>query len=235
MSKIIIISDIHNNIETAKKVLNQDYDKAIFLGDYFDSFGDSPFEAMKTALFLKESLKNKKHIHLMGNHDMPYRFPKNSFLDCPGWTKEKSNEVNEILNKKDWDKIKLFHRIDNFLFSHAGIDKRFLKVHPFNGHDFKKLERDSKNALTCAENGVYNDLTGQYGLTWIRPNEIIPVEHLTQVVGHTNPAMFTILNYKSKDESEPKCFQENGTIWFCDCLPKYYLTLENNSIKINKI
>ncbi len=61
--KLLVLSDIHANIEAFKTVLQDagEYDKIIFLGDLVN-FGPCPAECL-------ELLKSKNAICIMGNHD----------------------------------------------------------------------------------------------------------------------------------------------------------------------
>jgi hypothetical protein len=120
----LIISDIHNQVDKAEEII-RDHGKdrvVIFLGDYFDNFGDSPSDAKNTAEWLLYSLHKPSRIHLMGNHDAPYRW---SVTQCPGWTVRKHREVLRVLKKQDWERIKLYHVIERFprplILSHAGF------------------------------------------------------------------------------------------------------------------
>jgi len=130
-----IVSDIHNKIEKAEELIEamektKEVEEIILLGDYFDNFGDNPTSARDTALWLKESLKHPKRIHLLGNHDLPYFYPWNHHLQCPGWTKEKQAEISKIISKDEINKFRPFMLLDgndktaprsHTLISHAGI------------------------------------------------------------------------------------------------------------------
>ena len=108
--KIIVIPDIHNHVYWIENFLKgQKYDKVIFLGDYFDDFDDTHKDAEITANWLKNSLTYDNRIHLWGNHDLDYCYPKNLELWCVGFTDEKCKTINSILKWDDWKKMKYFH------------------------------------------------------------------------------------------------------------------------------
>jgi len=51
----LIIPDIHHHTENADYWLNsQRHDRVIFLGDYFDNFGDNESDARLTARWLRD-------------------------------------------------------------------------------------------------------------------------------------------------------------------------------------
>ena len=189
--KTLIIPDIHNEVENASHwIETQKYDQVIYLGDFFDSFGDTVLDARKTAYWLKGELKHDNRIFLLSNHDAPYRFPKNDQLYCPGFTHEKSNRINEILTQEDWFRFKLFHNIDNWYFSHAGIHPKFI---PYVGIEF--FYRVCNEALENAKANIPDSLfSAGYarggsdehgGILWMDWSALVPMSGINQVVGHT--------------------------------------------------
>jgi hypothetical protein len=122
--RTIIISDLHNRIYWIEDFLISfpyQYDRVIFLGDYFDDYNDTPNDAFIVAKWLKQSLKKPNRIHLNGTHDLWYRFPYNPFIEASGNTPYKEKVINSIITPSDWNKLKLFHYEQNFLISHAGL------------------------------------------------------------------------------------------------------------------
>lgn len=244
--KILVIGDIHNHVETVNTILNQEYDKAIFLGDYFDSFGDQPLHASKTALWLKDSLRNPKHIHLMGNHDAPYRFPVNQYLECPGYTLKKQKIISEVMKQEDWKKIKLVHFEGDFMFTHAGLDSKIAPVCAFNGLRKHEVISECENLLNNAHKHFYYEWLGPRGLLWARPwDDFTPISGITQVVGHTPTWMIEVKSEPIEFETSkhgiilpnknnrPKKLEDNyGTMWYMDSLPEYYGVLEDGELRI---
>lgn len=124
---ILVIPDIHNRTMWAEGLCAKYPEHLkVFLGDYFDNYGDSPEDASRTAKWLKLSLSQQNRIHLLGNHDLPYVFPSRHTM-CPGWTNEKHRAVEKILTISDWSRCKAFHRVkrpegqNDILLSHAGF------------------------------------------------------------------------------------------------------------------
>ena len=126
--KIVVMPDVHQapNLDQLEQAIARERpDLAIFLGDYFDQFGDSPGDAGRTAEWLCHSLQQPKRIHLWGNHDLPYCYPENSVVRCPGFTVEKFEAIQGHLGEPDWQKLRLYPWEGHRLFSHAGWSKHW--------------------------------------------------------------------------------------------------------------
>lgn len=137
MSKIIIIPDIHNKCFKAEQMIeahgwenSDDVEKIVFLGDYFDSFHDNEIATANTAKWLKESLKRPKRLHLAGNHDLPYVYPWNRHMACPGWSEEKNKAARDILTQVELEMLETHLLLDAdpakgrprpILVTHAGL------------------------------------------------------------------------------------------------------------------
>jgi len=122
--KTLIIPDIHNRTHIAEHIIaNERHDKVILLGDYFDSYGDECNLDLvrKTAQWFAWSVNQPNRIHLCGNHDIPYWFPKNRYALCPGFNHIKFLVVQEYVRNRDWEKLLFFYNLDNkWLLSHGG-------------------------------------------------------------------------------------------------------------------
>ena len=134
MNSVIAIGDIHNNWVIAEEIASkyEETHRIIFMGDYFDNFGDSAIDAEQTARWLKESLSKPNRIHLLGNHDInyaPYAHRKSKvgveqIYSCSGYHPAKGDAIDRVLSKNDWDKINVSYYTNQFWYSHAGL-------HPF--------------------------------------------------------------------------------------------------------
>lgn len=119
----LVIPDIHTKHRVAQRLLeSSQYDLATLLGDYFDDFGDTPEDNYATAQWLT-SLPDRVTL-LMGNHDIHYRYPDQA---CSGFTVEKAKAITDAMDKKTWDRMRVFHRVDDWLLSHAGFHPSLLK------------------------------------------------------------------------------------------------------------
>jgi len=204
--RTIVISDLHNRVDWVEKALDKlkPYDKVIFLGDYFDDFGATKKDTENTALWLKQSLEHQDREHLMGTHDLYYRFPKNSFLMVSGNSKSKAIVVSKILTPNDWVKVKFFILEQNFLLSHAGVHLSL--IHDFLGDKPVPLtiqelvdlviKPATDKALIWAEKGSSDSwLEAGFSRRGIQPfggiifldwnDEFSPIPNVNQIVGHT--------------------------------------------------
>jgi hypothetical protein len=196
-SELLVIGDIHNKTALADLYLKRFPDTpVIFMGDYFDDFGDNSTIARDTALWLKDSLSKPNRIHLIGNHDLPYML--NGSVMCPGWTQEKNEAVNEVLTPEDWDKMKFFH-FDlgkNYYFSHAGLTLQWFgkpieetfnleHVHTVVDTSWNNL----KAGMQCEPIWAADKWRGGWhdvgGLLWCDWRALDHVYGINQVVGHT--------------------------------------------------
>jgi hypothetical protein len=200
--KILVIPDIHNKVSKASHIFSTetDYDKVIFLGDYFDGFGDSAIEAQKVSLWLKHHLNNPKFVFLLGNHDVSYAFP-NQHAPCSGYTDGKHEAIHSILTRHDWDKFKFFWCAAGWLFSHAGLHKSYVPadLKPTTNNIKEFLKAQSVEALhhlrhTNQEHWFYRygDARTRHprgcvgGLVWCDANEEFEaIENIPQIFGHT--------------------------------------------------
>ena len=208
--KLLVIPDIHNNITHADNIIETEknnYDKIIFLGDYFDNFGDTKHVVRRTAEWLKKSISFKDRVHILGNHDLPYMTQtiedekaKDDLFHtyCPGFTREKWQEIAKVLSIKDWEKIQLFHveQFENgeyWLFSHAGLSRYYAG----NNIDDPNLVLNKLRAATTKINykqrhWIYSNygksqggLISEGGLLWCRISDFVGIPCLNQVFGHT--------------------------------------------------
>jgi len=201
--KTIVISDLHNRVEWVEPYLsNIEYDRVVFLGDYFDDFGDTAKDIKTSASWLKQSLKNDNRIHLLGTHDMWYRYPLNRYLQASGNTPKKSEIINKILTKEDWEMLKYYHFEQSFLMTHAGLHPSFVKGSSDITYTLKAL---LDKAISEVEDGEIEPILDAGfarggmnpfgGITWLDWHaEFEPVPNLNQIVGHTETKVPLIMN-----------------------------------------
>lgn len=217
--KTIIISDLHNRVDWVEDALLSSllrpYDRVVFLGDYFDNYGDTPDDAMKSAIWLKQSLKMPNRIHLYGTHDLWYRFPSNPYIGASGNTIEKYYAIQKILDSNDWNLLKLYHYEQDYLMTHAGIHPYLISEYVYRNRDIfdkyivnnnlqlgtqdiinKIVKPATENALKRVSQGFTDTrLDAGFarggrqpvgGIIWLDWNrEFEPVPYLNQIVGHT--------------------------------------------------
>ena len=189
--KTLIIPDLHHHIENAERWLStQQFDRVVFLGDYFDDFGDNVSDARKTATWLRRRIETTQDIFLLGNHDAPYMFPDNPQLYCPGFTKAKAAGINEILAPEHWKRFQLAHREQGWLMSHAGLHPNMLPSEGLDG-----LEQRCHLSLDRASQGKSDPLLAWgmdrlgpeivSGPLWLDWESLRPITGINQIVGHT--------------------------------------------------
>jgi predicted MPP superfamily phosphohydrolase len=126
--RTLIIPDIHNHTDHADHWLaTQRHDRVVFLGDYFDNFGDDVNDARRTAMWLRDRMEKTDDIFLLGNHDASYMFPRIPQLYCPGFTPAKARGIGEILRPEHWKRLRLAHAEQGWLMSHAGFHPAWIK------------------------------------------------------------------------------------------------------------
>ena len=202
MTRILVISDIHNRHAKVQKLLETvEYDRCIMLGDFFDDFNDFPEDVRQTALWLRDTvIPNKKITILTGNHCQSYIYSFNPNAWCTGFTKEKHAAIFSVL---DYDtfraNFKWFHVEQGFLFSHAGVTnkvwKEIQRMEPEGTALFDVLHRwvdKSDNgirtltAMPLFEAGwSRGGRQANGGMTWADWSEFGPISGVNQIVGHT--------------------------------------------------
>lgn len=204
--RTLVLSDIHHRHRRAQHLIDKvPHDKCILLGDYFDAWGDSDYEAVDTAEWLRDKvLYNDKIIALTGNHDTSYIYQDNINFRCSGYTTSKNIRINKILSEEDKSRFKVYHISDGFLFSHAGLSKPTWElltsvVDSNQENSLEVVDRVLSKAVTedieRAKNG--NDAMlfaagwdrGGYqrhgGINWVDWNSFAPIKNINQIVGHS--------------------------------------------------
>jgi predicted phosphodiesterase len=192
--KTLVIGDIHTAHKEAQAIIDVvKADKVVCLGDLFHQFSDTVEQNVETAKWLKSHLKD--YIFILGNHDQSHLFNGWPALSCSGWTLAKDEAVNKILTKRDWKKFKLFHVVEGWLLTHAGLTA--YKVPENIKHNMNDivawLEIEVKSALADPRAswvfaaGRSRGGRAEYGgLTWADVNEDFePIDNIKQLFGHT--------------------------------------------------
>jgi hypothetical protein len=189
--RTLIVPDIHNRIERADHWLaTQTYERVVFLGDYFDDFGDDVRDARKTALWLRDRMDSTDDVFLLGNHDAAYMFPRKDELYCSGFTKAKAKAIREILKPGHWRRLKLAHEEQGWLLSHAGVhpvwieEPAMAKILLRCDEAMKRTARGNMDPILGA--GV--DRGGSLlfgGPLWMDWDSLVPIPGINQIVGHT--------------------------------------------------
>jgi len=194
--KTLVIPDIHNRIKKVESLLHTvTYDKVVFLGDYFDSFGDNIQDAERTAKFVKANINNPNYTFLFGNHDFWYAYPR-EFLWCPGNNHEKRRMIRSIISEPDWGRFKLLTEDQGWWMSHAGMHPKyfgkdaseFVAEHALNRCDqaiqnVKAFVEDPLVLWDCTRGG---GMAPEGSILWLHWDSFAPIHGVNQIVGHTN-------------------------------------------------
>lgn len=242
--KIICLGDTHGRSFWKYVVNTQEFDKIVFIGDYWDSF-DIPFkEQYQNFLDIcayKEANLGKV-VLLIGNHDFHYTPTASIYGDkYSGYQKGNAMVIGHTLaTNKDLFQMAYLH--GDYLFTHAGVTKTWL-------NNTLGIEGGAKIDLgTVAIDAYINDVylftprhfvfqgIDDYGddptqsPIWVRPQSLNEDAYgdFIQVVGHTHQDRIGI---------EPTKFLYNGSGLFIDTLgsSREYLIIENGQIKIEKV
>lgn len=196
--KLLIIPDIHTHFQKAERIVSkfEKTHKFIFIGDYFDQFGDTPEINSATAKWLKDLMDYRPEwVYLYGNHDVHYN--KQFSVMCSGFSSAKKIAINEVLTIEDWNKLKYFHYENGHWFSHAGITKYWFQ-HPMKeklnidnvqmiideAEQKLKIQDPTDNAIWAASSKRGG--TSPVGsITWQDWRDLELIPEIRQVVGHT--------------------------------------------------
>ena len=259
--KILIIPDIHCRHELARSIFEKyvnEVDHVVFLGDYFDAFNDTIYSNSMTANFIKEIIDNPKVTLLFGNHDISYRY-NNQTSHCPGYTKEKSYAINDILTQKDWDKFKYFVEFDGNVFCHAGFSNKLIIQHDIL-YDNRSLSEIAEKTDECYRKNeeanlhftpIYTAIDAKRssrggdfgGILWNDWDYLSLVSNINQIVGHT-PQFFPKVKFKINDRKwqevclkhdkdyAKKIFKFDGEFWH---LPEHFNLALDTHLKYSAI
>jgi len=201
-TRFLVIPDLHNCVGWVSRCLSEmsgEYDKVIFLGDYFDSYNEYISDVYNTVSFIKDHIHDENNIFLLGNHDLPYMCI-NNLTYCPGYTEEKQRCIDRYMTSTDWERFKPIHveyttTGDVWAFSHAGLHPSIF-LHPINGADINYIINKCEMGRYNVASGIFSDayqigkgrggdmnVGGVLWLDWY--TEFIPIPHINQIVGHS--------------------------------------------------
>lgn len=230
--KTLIIPDIHTKHSIAESIITYEKpDKTIFLGDYFDEFGETHEMVNNAAIRLKNSLQKNDRIHLIGNHDLNY-MSENRNLKCSGFEYSKFNIIKS--HNLQWYKMKLFCWVNDWLCTHAGFsnilynmisndlsvnDTLNLSVDDLQNIDDESFQFKFINA-GISRGG--SESTG--GIIWCDYDEFIDIPGIKQIFGHTRDQK--VRRVKNKDSSEHICL---------DTVLKDYAVYEDETMIVKSV
>lgn len=201
--KLIALGDTHGRNNWKQIIGSNEFDKIIFLGDYFDTHESVPIEVQ--IVNFKEIIQYKKMscekvVLLLGNHDYHYLDPTSE--KYTGYQREYENEISDLLiDALDEKLIQIAYVWQRLLFTHAGLTKTWCRD---NLIDLKDLENSINSLFVSAPeafeftSGIFESPTGD-DLTqspiWVRPDSLLQnkLDKYIQIVGHTPQQDLTIL------------------------------------------
>ena len=195
--QLLVMPDVHTKYEKAQRIIDK-YKKShkfIWVGDYFDQFGDTPELNAATAQWLKTTMnEHPDSVYLFGNHDVIYN-PNYSCM-CSGFSTQKKQAINEVMTIDDWNKLKFFHFENGHWFSHAGITKYWFQ-HPMKeGITVENVQRIIDDAIIKLKVDNHNNAIwassrtrgGDHhvgGIVWEDHRDMELIHNMHQVYGHT--------------------------------------------------
>lgn len=205
--KTVVIGDVHGR-SLWKLIINQENpDRIIFIGDYFDSFDIKGEEQLNNFLDIIEYKKSsgKEVIMLIGNHDYHY-FPEIGDTGTSGYQRIFKHQIEPTIDSNR-EHLQMAYQFDEYLFSHAGVSSAFMDS-VFGSDSWKtetiveQLNELFKYKPKSFEFGMavsikkmsfldsYGDNEEQSPI-WIRPRSLMAANRNTlrkqviQIVGHT--------------------------------------------------
>ncbi len=196
---MLVFGDIHEKQVWNPILSSTDgYDKVVFEGDYVDSFEKNPnaVQNLQSIISLKKEFGDKV-VLLWGNHDMQYLYVDDARYRCSGFQQDKAFAFHQIF-KENKQLFQYAYQEKNYLFTHAGVTKKFLDYlikHnkdvlecSINIADFLNLVGTTKNEIMFNMCGVErNGKDICSGLLWTGKEELKKdtLHYFNQVVGHT--------------------------------------------------
>lgn len=187
--KVLVIPDVHLKPEIfdwAMNIMeNTDCERAVCVGDICDDWDCQSNVGLYEKTLIKALEFARKYpdtLWCYGNHDLAYIW---DMYDHPGFSEDAQDTVCEYLNELDnTGNLAIMHRIDDAVFSHAGLTSEFVE-------DYLDPYRDDIDAMIEAVNDFGSGIMWDpMSPVWARPQgeyrlgSVCLPEYL-QVVGHT--------------------------------------------------
>lgn len=203
---ILVIPDVHlkpDMLYKAKGIMAKKeelgIDKALFLGDFVDDWGQEQNIELYNETFdvLEKFIKKyPESLICWGNHDMSYVWER---LESGYSSYARETVVNRIDVLKELlprENFAFIHKIDNVLFSHGGLILEFIEKYFSDIPDKNNIDLD--NIISKINKMGMNELWNDISPLWARPQYdgiAFPFD-IKQVVGHT-PVAKPILSYET--------------------------------------
>jgi len=257
--KTIAIGDIHGR-PYWKQIIEQeqDADRFIFVGDYFDSFTIPGVKQMDNFLDIIEFKEHsgKEVILLLGNHD--YHYYPGIQDDCSGYQVTMAPTFRIMLDENK-EHLQIAYQFDNFVFSHAGLSSEWLddvvgdwgvtnmvdKVNELFKHQpgliaYRSFKMINETEWIGARG--YGDETFQ-GPIWIRPKALMAANKDVKRKKITNKEtlknfVIQIVGHTPQDQIDIEGKSTGGRYYFIDTLEygqNQYLIIEGDTVSLGVI
>ena len=245
MKKTIIVGDVHGRSIWKLMVHQENPDRVIFIGDYFDSFDISGVEQIhnfKEIIQYKENNPQVEVIMLIGNHDHHY-FPEIGYTGTSGYQSGIAPSITQVIDENRHH-LQMAYAFGDYLFTHAGVSPVFMdQVFGEDNWskeniavDLNELFKYKPKAFEFNGFDPYGDNTTQTPI-WIRPKSLMSInkkhkkglkKDYIQIVGHTQVRKLDI-------DSAMK--NNGGRYYLVDCQESTgeYLIIQDKELIVGKI
>jgi len=188
MSRVLVIPDVHLKpwiFDEADKVDKSSYEDIVVLGDLVDDWGKGNDLGAYEETLNRAAEFGKEHgesLWCYGNHDVSYLWDAME----SGYSVQARLTAIEGITKLERileDRYKFVHRIDNVLFSHAGVTETFVLLSC--GYHVKEIDDILAKINRMGKQELWRDSSP----IWARPQadfyRMFRDDLFYQVVGHT--------------------------------------------------
>jgi predicted MPP superfamily phosphohydrolase len=245
MKKTLVLGDTHGRSNWKLAIHQEQPDRVIFIGDYFDSFefsGVEQIDNFKQIIQYKENNPQVEVVLLIGNHDHHY-FPEIGYTGTSGYQSKIAPSITQVIDENRHH-LQMAYGFENYLFTHAGVSPVFMDQ-VFGADDWSienvvvdlnEMFRYKPKAFEFNGFDAYGDNTTQTPI-WIRPRSLMQVnkkhtkslkKDYIQIVGHTG--------MKRLDLDGTDKFT-GGRYYFIDTMETTgeYLIIQDNKLRTNSV
>ena len=245
MKKTLVLGDTHGRSNWKLAIHQEQPDRVIFIGDYFDSFefsGVEQIDNFKQIIQYKENNPQVEVVLLIGNHDHHY-FPEIGYTGTSGYQSRIAPSITQVIDENRHH-LQMAYGFENYLFTHAGISPVFMdQVFGENDWtvesvvvDLNELFRYKPKAFEFNGFDGHGDNTTQTPI-WIRPRSLMSAnkkhekglkKDYIQIVGHTQ---MNKLDLTGSDKFT------GGRYYFIDTMDTTgeYLIIEGDKLRTNSV
>ena len=243
--KTIVLGDTHGRSNWKLAIAQDQPDRAIFIGDYFDSFefsGVEQIDNFKQIIKYKEDNPQVEVVLLIGNHDHHY-FPEIGYTGTSGFQRTMAPSIMQVIDENRHH-LQMAYGFGDYLFTHAGVSPVFMdQVFGPDGWskenvvvDLNEMFRYKPKAFDFNGLEPSGDNACQTPI-WIRPRSLMQAnkkhpkslkKDYIQVVGHTQ-------RHKIDIDGSDKF--TGGRYYFIDTMDTsgQYLVIQDNQLTINSV